>query len=49
MVDAVDVFGETNVRPNFVSGVEMAKPHGFATVQEAVQSTSDGFDFMMEF
>ena len=47
MVDAVDVFGETNVRPNFVSGVEMAKPYGFATVKEAVKSTTEGFDFMM--
>ncbi len=47
MVDAVDVFGETNVRPNFVCGVEMARPYGFATVKEAVQSTSEGFDFMM--
>jgi hypothetical protein len=48
MVDAVDVFGETNVRPNFVCGVEMAKPHGFGTVKEAVQSTRAGFDFMMK-
>lgn len=47
MVDAVDVFGETNVRPNFVCGVEMAKPHGFATVKEAVRSTGEGFEFMM--
>lgn len=47
MVDAVDVFGETNVRPNFVCGVEMARPYGFSTVKEAVKSTSEGFDFMM--
>jgi hypothetical protein len=48
MIDAVDVFGETNVRPNFVSGVEMAQPYGFKTVKEAVQSTSEGFDTMMK-
>ena len=47
MVDAVDIFGETNVRPNFVCGVEMARPHGFTTVKEAVDSTSQGIDFMM--
>jgi hypothetical protein len=47
MIDEVDVFGEGNVRPNFVGGVEMAKPYGFETVGEAVQSTSDGVDFMM--
>ncbi len=48
MVDAVDVFGETNVRPNFVSGVEMARPYGFDNVSDAVKSTSSGFDFMMK-
>ncbi|MFQ5851679.1 MAG: radical SAM protein [Candidatus Binatia bacterium] len=47
MVESVDVFGEGNVRPNFVCGVEMAKPYGFGTVKEAVQSTSEGIDFMM--
>jgi hypothetical protein len=47
MIDEVDVFGEGNVRPNFVGGVEMAKPYGFETVAEAVKSTSDGVDFMM--
>ena len=47
MVDSVDVFGTAHVRPNFVCGLEMAKPHGFATVKEAVKSTSEGIDFMM--
>ena len=47
MVESVDVFGETNVRPNFVCGLEMAKPYGFATVREAVKSTTEGMDFMM--
>ncbi len=47
LIDEVDVFGEGNVRPNFVGGVEMAKPFGFETVGEAVKSTSAGVDFMM--
>ncbi|MFN0304619.1 MAG: radical SAM protein [Burkholderiales bacterium] len=47
MVDSVDVLGEFNVRPNFVGGIEMAKPHGFATIKEAVDSTTTGIDFMM--
>ena len=47
MIDEVDIFGEGNVRPNFVGGVEMAKPDGFETVAEAVKSTSDGVDLMM--
>ena len=49
MIDEVDVFGEGNVRPNFVGGVEMAKPYGFETVDEAVKSTSEGVDFMMRY
>ena len=47
MVESVDVFGEGNVRPNFVCGIEMARPHGFETVKEALDSTSAGIDFMM--
>ena len=47
LVDSVDVLGEFNVRPNFVGGIEMAKPHGFATIKEAVDSTTAGLEFMM--
>jgi hypothetical protein len=39
IVDAADVFGPSRVIPNFVAGVEMALPHGFATVKEALDST----------
>ncbi len=46
-IDAVDVFGEGNVVPNFVCGVEMAKPYGFETVEEAVKSTTGGIEFLM--
>jgi len=47
MLDSVDVLGEFNVRPNFVGGIEMAKPHGFATIDEALASTTEGIDVMM--
>ncbi|MBI2919317.1 MAG: radical SAM protein [Chloroflexi bacterium] len=47
MLDSVDVFGEGVVRPNFVCGVEMARPNGFATVEEAVRSTTEGIEFLM--
>lgn len=47
MVDSVDVLGEFNVRPNFVGGIEMAQPHGFKTIGEALDSTTAGMDFMM--
>ncbi len=47
ILDAVDVFGEGVVRPNFVCGVEMAQPYGFQTVEEAVRSTTEGIEFLM--
>ncbi len=45
--DAAEVFGPRFVIPNFVAGVEMAKPHGFATVDEAIASTTEGLDCFM--
>jgi hypothetical protein len=45
--DAAEVFGARYVIPNFVAGVEMAKPFGFATVDEAIASTTEGLDYFM--
>jgi hypothetical protein len=45
--DAAEVFGPRYVIPNFVAGVEMAKPFGFATVDEAIASTTEGLDHFM--
>jgi len=47
MEDAVEVFGNGMVQPSFVSGVEMARPHGFKTVEEAVKSMTSGFEYLM--
>ncbi|MCH2373387.1 MAG: radical SAM protein [Planctomycetes bacterium] len=47
IVDAADVFGPSCVIPNFVAGVEMAKPHGFARVEDALASTGEGLDYFM--
>ncbi len=47
ILDARDIFGARNVIPNFVAGVEMAKPYGFETVDEAIESTAKGLDFFM--
>ena len=33
--------------PNFVAGVEMARPHGFAGVEAAIASTVEGLDYFM--
>src|SRR5690348_1890862 len=45
--DAAEVFGPRYVIPNFVAGVEMAQPFGFATVDEAIASTTEGLDYFM--
>ncbi len=47
VVDSVNVFGEGNVTPNFVQGIEMAQPWGFTDVDEAVKSTREGFEYLM--
>jgi hypothetical protein len=47
ILDAAKVFGAPNVIPNFVAGVEMARPHGFTTVEEALRSTGEGLDYFM--
>jgi hypothetical protein len=45
--DAAEVFGPRYVIPNFVAGVELAKPFGFETVDEAIASTTEGLDYFM--
>ena len=45
--DAAEVFGPRHVIPNFVAGVEMARPFGFRTVAEAIASTAEGLDYFM--
>jgi hypothetical protein len=47
ILDAAEVFGPRYVIPNFVAGVEMARPHGFATVDEAIASTTEGLEYFM--
>jgi hypothetical protein len=45
--DAAEVFGPRHVIPNFVAGVELARPHGFSTVDEAIASTAEGLEHFM--
>ncbi|MFN3603160.1 MAG: radical SAM protein [Leptonema sp. (in: bacteria)] len=47
ILEATEIFGPSHVIPNFVGGVELAKPYGFNTIEEAIQSTSEGLDFFM--
>ncbi len=44
---ARDIFGAENVIPNFVAGIEMSRPDGFTSTQEAVASTAEGLDWFM--
>jgi hypothetical protein len=47
VVDAVDVFGPWRVIPNFVAGIELSRPYGFDSVDEALRSTAEGLEFFM--
>ncbi len=47
MLDEVDVFGEGNITPCFVEGVEMCQPYGFKTISEAIKSSAEGYEYLM--
>ncbi|MBI4456271.1 MAG: radical SAM protein [Acidobacteria bacterium] len=47
ILDAAEIFGPTHVIPNFVAGIEMAKPYGFRKVGDAIASTIEGLEFFM--
>lgn len=44
-IDAVDIFGKGNVYTNFVAGVEFAKPHGFTSIEQALDSNFEACEF----
>src|SRR5215510_5940847 len=47
ILDAAGVFGPRHVIPNFVAGIEMARPYGFESVDAAIASTVEGLDYFM--
>jgi hypothetical protein len=47
ILDSAEIFGPRNVIPNFVAGVEMAEPYGFRSVDEAIESTTEGLQYFM--
>ncbi len=47
ILDAAEVFPPSRVIPNFVAGIEMARPGGFTSIDEALASTGEGLDFFM--
>jgi hypothetical protein len=47
-IRGVDFWGWGLVQPNFVIGVEMAKPNGYEKVSDAVKSTGEGWGHLMK-
>lgn len=47
ILDAREIFGARQVIPNFVAGIELARPYGFTSIDEAIHSTAEGLDFFM--
>jgi hypothetical protein len=47
ILDAADIFGPPRVIPNFVAGVEMARPAGFTREEDAWDSTGEGLEYFM--
>lgn len=47
VLEAAEVFSPSHVIPNFVAGIEMAKPHGFIDVEKAIDSTREGLEYFM--
>jgi hypothetical protein len=45
LLNAVEIFGWGNVYTNFVAGCEMAEPHGFKSMDEALKSNFEGCEF----
>ncbi len=48
LVRAVDIFGRGNVGTGIVGGVELAKPQGFKTESQALESTLGEADWLAE-
>lgn len=47
VLDQVYIYGHISVLPGLVAGLETAQPGGFATVAEAVASTTQGMQFFI--
>lgn len=47
ILNAAEIFRPSHVIPNFVAGIEMSRPHGFESVEAAIESTAEGLEFFM--
>ena len=48
LIRAVDIFGRGNVGTGLVGGVELAKPHGFTSEDDALASTLEEAEYLAE-
>lgn len=48
LIRAVDIFGRGNVGTGLVGGVELARPHGFKSEEDALRSTLDEAEYLAE-
>lgn len=48
LIRAVDIFGRGNVGTGLVGGVELAKPHGFSSEEDALRSTLEEAECLAE-
>ena len=48
LIKGVEIFGRGNVATNVVAGCELASPHGFKDIDEAVESTLGGFKWLAQ-
>lgn len=46
LLDAVEIFGPSNVATNIVAGCEMVEPYGFKTADEALKSNFEGCEYL---
>ncbi|MDR1934037.1 MAG: radical SAM protein [Candidatus Accumulibacter sp.] len=48
LVRAVDIFGRGNVGTGLVSGIELARPHGFSSEKDALSATLSEAEYLAE-
>ena len=47
LINDLNYWDQGKVQSSFVSGVEMVKPYGFKTIDDALESTLEGFEWLL--
>jgi len=45
--NALNYWSPGKIQSSFVSGVEMSQPEGFKNIEDAIESTTEGFEYML--